>query len=151
MTHMCFVGSDVKYHSFSYWSIVMTSPVEFSTGENRTKQVWKVLYNGITNQEKRKRTFRKFTKVFVNDLDPRVIIWIRAQVIIRGILTSYALSKHLCYDCTTTTLNCLMRLGPDPQCVLKGLTFVLKLSLFTGMVCEPEFFSKINSRDSLTQ
>ena len=151
MTHMCFVGSDVKYHSFSYWSIVMTSPVEFSTGENHTKQVWKVLYNGITNQEKRKRTFRKFTKVFVNDLDPRVIIWVRAQVIIRGILTSYALSKHLCYDCTTTTLNCLMRLGPDPQCVLKGLTFVLKLSLFTGMVCEPEFFSKINSRDSLTQ
>ena len=129
MTDMCFVGSDVKYHSFSYWSIVMTSPVEFSTGENHTKQVWKVLYNGITNQEKRKRTFRKFTKVFVNDLDPRVIIWIRAQVIIRGILTSYALSKRLCYDCTTTTLNCLMRLGPDPQCVLKGLTFVLKLSL----------------------
>ena len=129
MIDMCFVGSDVKYHSLSYWSIVMTSPVEFSTGENHTKQVWKVLYNGITNQEKRKRTFRKFTKVFVNDLDPRVIIWIRAQVIIRGILTSYALSKRLCYDCTTTTLNCLMRPGPDLQWVLKGLTFVLKLFL----------------------
>ena len=26
------VGSGVKYHSLSYWSIVMTSPVEFSTG-----------------------------------------------------------------------------------------------------------------------
>ena len=129
MIDMCFVGSDVKYHSLSYWSIIMTSPVEFSTGENHTKQVWKVLYNGITNQEKRKRTFRKFTKVFVNDLDPRVIIWIRAQFIIRGILTSYALSKRLCYDCTTTTLNCLMRPGPDLQWVLKGLTFVLKLFL----------------------
>ena len=29
MIDMCFVGSDVKYHSLSYWSIVMTSPVEF--------------------------------------------------------------------------------------------------------------------------
>ena len=27
------VGSDVKYLSLSYWSIDMTSPVEFSTGE----------------------------------------------------------------------------------------------------------------------
>ena len=53
MIDMCFVGSDVKYHSLSYWSIVMTSPVEFSTSENHTKQVWKVLDNGITNQEKR--------------------------------------------------------------------------------------------------
>ena len=34
-----FVGSGVKYHSLSYWSIVMTSPVEFSTGEFSAKQV----------------------------------------------------------------------------------------------------------------
>ena len=33
------VGSGVKYHSLSYWSIVMTSPVEFSTDEFRVKQV----------------------------------------------------------------------------------------------------------------
>ena len=31
------VGSGVKCHSQSYWSIVMTSPVEFSTGEFRAK------------------------------------------------------------------------------------------------------------------
>ena len=39
----CCVGSGVKYHWLFYWSIVMTSPVEFSTGEFRVKQVWKVL------------------------------------------------------------------------------------------------------------
>ena len=33
------VGSGVKYHSLSYWSIVMRSPVEFSTDEFRVKQV----------------------------------------------------------------------------------------------------------------
>ena len=33
------IGSGVKCHSLSYWSIVMTSPVEFSTGEFRAKQV----------------------------------------------------------------------------------------------------------------
>ena len=30
---ICLVGSGVKYHSLPYWSIVMTSPVEFSTSE----------------------------------------------------------------------------------------------------------------------
>ena len=35
----CCVGSSVNYHSLSCWSIVMTSPVEFSTGEFRAKQV----------------------------------------------------------------------------------------------------------------
>ena len=29
--NICCVGSGVKYHSLSYWSIVMTSPVEFAT------------------------------------------------------------------------------------------------------------------------
>ena len=29
------------YHTPSYWSIVMTSPVEFSTGKFRAKQVGK--------------------------------------------------------------------------------------------------------------
>ena len=33
------VGSGVKYHSLSNLSIVMTSPVEFSTGEFRAKQI----------------------------------------------------------------------------------------------------------------
>ena len=32
----------------------MTSPIEFSTGEFRAKQVWKVLSLGITNQEENK-------------------------------------------------------------------------------------------------
>ena len=41
--HRCCVGSRVKYHSLFCWAIVMTSPVEFSTGEFRVKQVWKVL------------------------------------------------------------------------------------------------------------
>ena len=40
---ICCVGNGVKYHSPSYWSIFMTSPVEFSTGEFRAKQVRKVL------------------------------------------------------------------------------------------------------------
>ena len=39
MIDICCVGSGVKYHSLSYWSIVMTSPVEFSTGEFGVKQV----------------------------------------------------------------------------------------------------------------
>ena len=39
MIDIRFVGSGVKYHSLSYWSIVMTSPVEFSTGEFSAKQV----------------------------------------------------------------------------------------------------------------
>ena len=43
------VGSRVKYHLLSYWSFVMTSPVEFLTGEFRAKQV---------NQPGKKRTFR---------------------------------------------------------------------------------------------
>ena len=33
------VGSGVKYHSLFHWSIVMTSPIEFSTDEFSTKQV----------------------------------------------------------------------------------------------------------------
>ena len=36
---ICRVGSGVKYHSLSYWSIVMMSPVEFSTGEFRAKRI----------------------------------------------------------------------------------------------------------------
>ena len=35
----------------------MTSPVEFSTGEFRANQVWKVLLNGITNQEAKNKGF----------------------------------------------------------------------------------------------
>ena len=41
-------GGGVKYHSLSYWSIFMSSPVEFLISEFR------VLENGITNQEKNK-------------------------------------------------------------------------------------------------
>ena len=54
MIDICCVRSGVQYHSLSYWSTVMMSLVEFSTGvvEFCTKQVVKVLYNGITNQEK---------------------------------------------------------------------------------------------------
>ena len=37
MIDMC-VGSGVKSHSLSHWSIVMTSPVEFSSGEFRANQ-----------------------------------------------------------------------------------------------------------------
>ena len=33
-----FARSGVKYHSLSYWSIVMMSPVEFLTGEFHTMQ-----------------------------------------------------------------------------------------------------------------
>ena len=39
LINICCVGSGVKYHSLSYWSIVMTSPIEFSTNELRAKQV----------------------------------------------------------------------------------------------------------------
>ena len=40
MIDICCVGSGFKYHTtLSYWSIVMTSPVEFSTGEIHAKQV----------------------------------------------------------------------------------------------------------------
>ena len=53
MTDICCVGSGVKYHSLSYWSVVMTSPVEFSTDKFCAKQVRKVLKNGITNQGKK--------------------------------------------------------------------------------------------------
>ena len=38
MIDMCCVGSGVKSHSLSHWSIVMTSPVEFSSGEFRANQ-----------------------------------------------------------------------------------------------------------------
>ena len=41
MIDTCCDESGMKYHSLSYWSIVMTSPVEFSTGEFRDKQVRK--------------------------------------------------------------------------------------------------------------
>ena len=43
MIDICCVRSGVKYRSLSYWSVIMTSPVEFSTGEFRAKQVLKVL------------------------------------------------------------------------------------------------------------
>ena len=36
MIDICWVGSGVKSNSLSYWSIVMTSPVEFSSCEFRT-------------------------------------------------------------------------------------------------------------------
>ena len=39
MIDRCCVGSGVNYHSLFCWAIVMTSPVEFSTGEFRVKQV----------------------------------------------------------------------------------------------------------------
>ena len=52
---ICYVGLGVNYHSLSYWSTVMTSPVEFSTGEFRAKHVWNVPQNGITNEGKKKR------------------------------------------------------------------------------------------------
>ena len=35
--------SDYKFTREKNWSIAMTSPVEFSTAEFRSKQVWKVL------------------------------------------------------------------------------------------------------------
>ena len=37
MIDICYVGSGVKYHSLSYWSIVMMPPVEFSTSQFRAK------------------------------------------------------------------------------------------------------------------
>ena len=52
MIDICCVGSGVKYHSLSYWSVVITSPVEFSADKFRAKQVRKVLKNGITSQGK---------------------------------------------------------------------------------------------------
>ena len=36
---ICCVGRGVNYHSLFYWSIVMMSPVEFSTGEFCAKEV----------------------------------------------------------------------------------------------------------------
>ena len=54
MIDICCVGSGVQCHSPSYWSIVMMSLVEFSTGvvEFCTKLVVKALLNGITKKEK---------------------------------------------------------------------------------------------------
>ena len=43
MIDICCVASGVKYHSLSYWSIVMTSILEYLTGEFCAKQVRKVL------------------------------------------------------------------------------------------------------------
>ena len=37
MIDICYVGSGVKYHSLSYWSIVMMPLVEFSTSQFRAK------------------------------------------------------------------------------------------------------------------
>lgn len=34
---------------------------------------------------------------------------------------------------------------------IKGFNICFEIISVTGMVCEPEFFPKINSRDSLTQ
>ena len=39
MVDICFVESGVKYHSLSYWLIIMTSTVEFSICEFHAKQV----------------------------------------------------------------------------------------------------------------
>ena len=39
MIDICRVGIGVEYRSLSYWSIVIMSPVEFSTGKFRAKQV----------------------------------------------------------------------------------------------------------------
>ena len=63
MIDICCVRTGVKYHSFSYWSIVMTSLVEFSTGEFRAKQVLKVLESGITNQEKNQGLLESLVKI----------------------------------------------------------------------------------------
>ena len=43
MIDIGYVGSGINYHSLSYWSFVMMSPVEFSTGEFCAKQIWQVL------------------------------------------------------------------------------------------------------------
>ena len=40
MIDICCVGSSVKYLLLSYWSIVLTSPVEFSTGELWSPSKW---------------------------------------------------------------------------------------------------------------
>ena len=37
MIDICSVGSGMKYHSLSYWSIVMMPLVEFSTSQFRAK------------------------------------------------------------------------------------------------------------------
>ena len=66
MVDICCVGSGVKCQSLSYWSIVMTSMVEFSTGEFRAKQVGNVLEKGITNQGN--TTFRKSRKELYSSL-----------------------------------------------------------------------------------
>ena len=47
MIDICCVGSDVKYHTPSYWSTVMTSPVRFSTGVFRAKQVFPTRKQGL--------------------------------------------------------------------------------------------------------
>ena len=41
--------------------------------------------------------------------------------------------------------------GPRSTVCLEGFDICFKIISVTGMVCEPEFFPKINSRDSLTQ
>ena len=43
MIDICCVGSSMKYHFLSYWSLVMMSLVEFLTSEFSAKQVSKVL------------------------------------------------------------------------------------------------------------
>ena len=58
MIDICCVGSGVKYHFLSYWSIVMTSQVEFSPVSfkpNRYEKSFK-LHN---RPGEIKRTFRK--------------------------------------------------------------------------------------------
>ena len=56
---ICCVGSRVRYHSLSYWSIIMTSPVEFSTGEFRAKRGMKSPLKWRNQPRKKWRTFRK--------------------------------------------------------------------------------------------
>ena len=45
----------MKYHSLPYWSIVMPSPIEFSTSEFSTKQVRKVDPLKWHNQTRKKK------------------------------------------------------------------------------------------------
>ena len=54
MIDICYVGSGVKYHSLSYWSIVMMPPVEFST------------INFVPNQEKNKGLLESLSTPWVD-------------------------------------------------------------------------------------
>ena len=62
MIDICCVGSGVKYHWLSYWSIVMTSQVEFSPVNLYAKQYEKSfkLHN---RPGEIKRTYRKSKEI----------------------------------------------------------------------------------------